>query len=177
MQMGTVRMTPDKEMLFETFVRLRRGDLLIAAIALAAGDRHLAEDLVQTTLVRLYLRWPRLQQDNVMAYARRSLVNGLLDHRRRSFIRHESTVSELPEQATASDEGSGMDADLMTALAALPPRMRATIVFRFVDGLSVEETAAALGCSPGTVKSQSARALEKLRDSLTPALFPSTART
>lgn len=154
------------EINYEYFVRERRSQLLLSATALTAGDRHLAEDLVQITLVRLYLRWPKLSEFNVMAYARRVLVNNFIDHRRRSFIRHESSTDVLPETTDVREDQTTLDPDLMTALAALPPRMRAVVVLRFVENLTVEETASALRCTTGTVKSQSSRALAKLREQL-----------
>ena len=150
---------------FEEFVRRRRRHLVLTATALTAGDAFLAEDLVQGTLVRVYLAWKRARSGNVEAYARRVLVNAFIDHRRRPFVRREHVVASLPEAAASA----GPDLDngyLLSALAALPPRMRAAVVLRHVDDLSVEDTAAALGCSAGTVKSQTARALAKLRESL-----------
>lgn len=150
---------------FEDFVRRRRRTLLTTATALTAGDAFLAEDLVQGTLVRLYLAWRRARSGNVDAYARRVLVNAFIDHRRRPFVRREQVVAAPPDSPAPGDA----DLDhtrLLAALAALPPRMRAAVVLRHVDDLSVEDAAAALGCSTGTVKSQTARALAKLRDAL-----------
>ncbi|HEX2893279.1 MAG TPA: SigE family RNA polymerase sigma factor [Marmoricola sp.] len=150
---------------FEEFVRRRRRALLTTATALTAGDAFLAEDLVQGTLVRVYLAWKRARSGNVDAYARRVLVNAFIDHRRRPFVRREHVVASPPDRAAAA--GADLDdSHLLAALAELPPRMRAAVVLRHVDDLSVEDTAAALGCSTGTVKSQTARALAKLRDSL-----------
>jgi RNA polymerase sigma-70 factor (sigma-E family) len=150
---------------FESFVRRRRGHLVGTATVLTAGDAFLAEDLVQGTLVRLYLAWGRASSGNVDAYARRVLVNAFIDHRRRPFVRREHAVESLPETAQAA--GAELDdTDLLSALAALPPRMRAAVVLRHVEDLSVEDVAAALGCSTGTVKSQTARGITKLRDAL-----------
>jgi len=150
---------------FESFVRRRRGHLVGTATVLTAGDAFLAEDLVQGTLVRLYLAWGRARSGNVEAYARRVLVNAFIDHRRRPFVRREHTVESLPDSAqTAGAELD--DTHLLGALAALPPRMRAAVVLRHVEDLSVEDAAAALGCSAGTVKSQTARGIAKLRDAL-----------
>jgi RNA polymerase sigma-70 factor (sigma-E family) len=150
---------------FERFVRDRRGQLVGTATVLTAGDGFLAEDLVQGTLVRLYLAWGRARSGNVDAYARRVLVNAFIDHRRRPFVRRERAVATLPD--TATSRGAALDdTELLTALAALPPRMRAAVVLRHVEDLSVEDVATALGCSAGTVKSQTARGLAKLRDAL-----------
>lgn len=160
--MGTAR-----EEEFEAYVRRRRGPLLRSATLLTAGDTYLAEDLVQTTLVRLYLAWPRARRTNLDAYARRALVNNLIDEKRRPFARRERLV-ERPPDGIAPAKADVPDA-VLAALAALPPGMRAAVVLRHVEGLSVEETAAAIGSSPGSVKSQTARGLDKLRAALIPS--------
>ena len=147
-------------------MRRRRGPLLRSATLLTAGDTHLAEDLVQTTLVRLYVAWPRARRTNLDAYARRALVNNLIDEKRRPFSRRERVVEQLPEGVEPAR--TGIPDAVLAALAALPPGMRAAIVLRHVEGLSVEETAAALGCGTGSVKSQTARGLDKLRAELIP---------
>jgi len=150
---------------FEMFVRGRRSHLVGTATALTAGDTFLAEDLVQGTLVRLYLAWGRARSGNVEAYARRVLVNAFIDHRRRPFVRRERAVASLPD-AAARRSADTDDTHLLAALATLPPRMRAAVVLRHVEDLSVEDAATALGCSTGTVKSQTARGIAKLRDAL-----------
>jgi RNA polymerase sigma-70 factor (sigma-E family) len=147
---------------FEEFVRRSRGELLATATTLTAGDRHLAEDLTQTALVRLYLAWGRARDTRVEAYARRVLVNCFLDHRRRPWVSRERSVDVLPD--TAGLDVADLDGELVAALRELPPRMRAAVVLRHVEDRSVEEVADALGCSIGTVKSQTARGLNKLRD-------------
>jgi RNA polymerase sigma-70 factor (sigma-E family) len=152
---------------FEAYVRSSRGPLLRSATLLTAGDTYLAEDLVQTTLVRLYLAWPRARRTNLDAYARRALVNILIDEKRRPFARRERPVERLPDSIEPA-RADVSDA-VLSALAALPPGMRAVIVLRHVEGLSVEETAAAVGSSPGNVKSQTARGLDKLRAALVPS--------
>ena len=162
---------------FEAFVRHRRARLVGTATALTAGDAVLAEDLVQGTLVRLYLAWGRARSGNVEAYARRVLVNAFIDHRRRPFVRRERTVAALPDAASVAVDRDFGDAQLFNALAELPPRMRAAVVLRHVEDLSVEDAAATLGCTPGTVKSQTARALAKLRESLEPHRDPISATT
>ncbi|MGW6376160.1 RNA polymerase sigma factor [Rhodococcus sp. NPDC055112] len=168
-------MKSDRDTEFEGFVRQRRAALLRSAALLTNGDAHLAEDLVQVTLVRLYLKWSRVRKTNVDAYARRVLVNNLIDHHRRPAVRRERCVDDVPDIAFTShghplDVVDGcIDHQLLSALATLPPRMRAAVVLRYVEGLSVEETADALDCSAGTVKSQASRGLEKLRRQLEPA--------
>jgi RNA polymerase sigma-70 factor (sigma-E family) len=160
-----------REAEFEDYVRRRRGVLLRSATALAAGDGHLAEDLVQQTLVRLYLVWEGARARNLDAYVRRMLVNNLIDHKRRSFIRREHAVRDLPDTAGPTPADS-IDSDLLSALRVLPPRQRAVIVLRCVEGLTIEEAAEALNCSSGTVKSQTSRGLDKLRHLLASTTEP-----
>ncbi|GAA3532217.1 SigE family RNA polymerase sigma factor [Nocardioides daeguensis] len=158
---------------FEDFVRRRRSHLLGTAAVLTAGDHHLAEDLVQGVLVRLYLAWGRAtRRGGVDAYARRALVNAFIDHRRRPSVARETVTDTVPDRAAAAAPAAAsfgaaeVDAELLAALKALPERMRAAVVLRHVADLSVEDAADALGCSPGTVKSQTARGLAKLRELL-----------
>jgi RNA polymerase sigma-70 factor (sigma-E family) len=146
---------------FEAFVRAHRGALVRFATTLAGGDAHLAEDVVQAALIRVYLARPP-RTGELLPYVRKAVVNGFIDHRRKPFSRREHSRADLPERPV--DDVSGrVDPELMRALAALPVRMRAAVVLRHVEGLSTEETAAALRCSTGNVKSQTARGLDKLR--------------
>lgn len=143
----------------------RRGRLVHTARLLAAGDVYLAEDLVQTTLTKLYVSWSSFRRaGNPDGYVRRTLINALIDERKRVWRRFERSVPELPDRAAA--ETVTEDPELVRALRRLPPRMRAAVVFRFFHELDVAETAEALGVSAGTVKSQTSRALEKLRTAL-----------
>jgi RNA polymerase sigma-70 factor (sigma-E family) len=151
---------------FRAWVEDHRGDLLRTAILLAAGDRWAAEDLVQTTLMRLYVAWPRVRADTVEAYARRSLLNALIDHRRLDATRRELSRVELPETAVSDPSPIDTRSAVFDALAQLPVRMRAAVVMRHLLDLSVEETAEALRCRQGTVKSQTARGLDQLRTAL-----------
>jgi len=156
-------MEPDEQALDEFLVG-RRGRLFRSAYLLC-GDRDEAEDLVQTTLVKVILGWRRLERiDNVEAYARRTLVNVFIASRRRMW-RRERPHGELPERPQA-----GHDADLSltvrAALAALPVRQRTVLVLRYWEDMSVEATAAALGMREGTVKSHSSRGIAALRQSL-----------
>ncbi|MGY1846236.1 SigE family RNA polymerase sigma factor [Blastococcus sp. SYSU DS1021] len=160
---------------FHDFVVRHRGDLLRTATMLAAGDTHLAEDLVQIALTRLYLAWHGVRAPQArLAYARRILVNTLVDESRRPWRRRERSHGELPDVPadhahTETDDRLGR---VGAALAELPPRMRAAVVFRYLHELSVAETADVLNCSQGTVKSQTARALEHLRRALGAAPVP-----
>ena len=163
---------------FSAFVRDHRVELLRSTCLLTAGDTHLAEDLVQIALARLYVAWPRVDPATVAGYTRRIVINAYLDETRRSRWRRERPVPEpdevarsLPVQPWPGEDvvdGSGVRA----ALRALPPRMRAVIVLRHWLDLSVEETAATLGCSQGNVKSQTAKACARLRAVL--AAVPTT---
>jgi RNA polymerase sigma-70 factor (sigma-E family) len=148
---------------FLAFVQGRRTSLLRTSTALTGGDPHLAEDLVQKCLIKLYVGWPRIRSMHVESYARRSLVNALIDERRGAFHRHERAWAEPPEVVRDDPQTDALSADLLWALGQLAPRMRAAVVLRHVDGLSTGETAHALRCSAGTVKSQTARGLERLR--------------
>lgn len=155
---------------FHDFVLARRAGLVRTATLLTAGDAHLAEDLVQSTLTKLYVGWPSfLRAENPEGYVRRSLVNALTDERRRLWRRRERPVAELPDQPhfPGTPDVPGGD-QLRQALKQLPPRMRAALVFRYFYDLGIAETADALDCSEGTVKSQTARALDKLRAALEP---------
>jgi RNA polymerase sigma-70 factor (sigma-E family) len=157
---------------FRQYVHHSRGKLVRTATFFASGDGHVAEDLVQTALMRLYVAWPRVRPDTVDAYARKSMLNALIDNRRRPFVRHEDSRAELPEVPVHDELPSDTDAAVFTALADLPPRMRAAVVLRHLCELSVTETADALNCSEGTVKSQTARGLAHLRERLAPIIAP-----
>jgi RNA polymerase sigma-70 factor (sigma-E family) len=153
---------------FGEFMR-NRASLLHQSAYLLCGDWHLAHDLAQDTLVKAYQHWHRVRQaDSPDAYVRRILLNEVRGRWRRR--ERAVPVSRFPEEREpiapdATDEVARR-AGLMQALLALPLRQRATIILRYLEGMSERETAAALGCSEGTVKSQSARALGALRSFL-----------
>lgn len=155
-------MTADRDEEFRDFVLRRRTSMLRTATLLAAGDAHQAEDLVQTVLTRLYVSWPKFRRtDNPAGYVQRSLVNALIDEGRRPWRRRERPRPELPEGPSRG--AAPMSDPLAEALEDLPPRMRAAVVLRYFHDLTVTDTADLLDCSEGTVKSQTARALDKLR--------------
>jgi RNA polymerase sigma-70 factor (sigma-E family) len=160
---------------FRAFVMARRPALVRLATLLAAGDAHLAEDLVQTALTRLYVAWRRVERDQgPEAYARRILVNAVIDERRRPWRRSETSRADLPD--IPSSDASAEDRDVVrTALAALGPRMRTAVVLRHWLGYDVGECALLLNCSEGTVKSQTARGLDRLRVLLSDELTPTPA--
>jgi RNA polymerase sigma-70 factor (sigma-E family) len=137
---------------------------------LFCGDWHLAEDLTQTTLIKIYRAWPTVQkQDSIGNYARKVLLNTWLDEKRRPWRRSELRVAALPDHPDVGADPDAAEARSWAkhlthqGLLELPPRQRAALVLRYFDDLSVAETAAVLGCSEGTVKSQTARALDTLR--------------
>ena len=131
---------------------------------LMCGDWERAADISQEAMVRIYVAWPRLEQDHgLRAYARRAVINVAIEQARKQSSR-ELPTAHVGDRAV--DDQADQVADrllLMTALAELPPRQRACVVLRFYDDLSVEAVAEVLGCRIGTVKSQTARGLDALR--------------
>jgi RNA polymerase sigma-70 factor (sigma-E family) len=150
---------------FRTFASERLPHLRRVAF-LICGDWHLADDAVSTVLVKLYTRWNQLGSvRNLDGYVRTMLVRAVIDERRRPW-RREETMTALPDTGPSAG-GEQLDhLILRDALARMPPRRRAVLVLRYFEGLTVEETAQAMGCAEGTVKSQTARALASLRDLL-----------
>jgi len=133
---------------------------------LLCGDWHRADDLVQSAITRLYANWPRASRaDNVDGYVRRTLVNTFLAEQRTSWWRRvDLRGADQERSAPGSDVEAALD--LRAALDRLPARQRATVVLRYFCDLPVADTARALGCSEGTVKSQTAKAVDALRELL-----------
>ena len=130
---------------------------------LLCRDWHTADDLVSVSISKLYRHWPRVGAlQGLDAYMRKVLLRTWLDEKRRPW-RREHVTEELPELASAMDHAVVDRAQLVDLLDGLPPRRRAAVVLRLYCDLSVEETAEILGCSAGTVKSQTARGLDTLR--------------
>jgi RNA polymerase sigma-70 factor (sigma-E family) len=145
-----------------------RAQSLRSTAYLLCGDWHHAEDITQAALLKLYLAWPRLaRHDALDAYARKIVLRTFLSEHRRSWRKREQLTDEPPELA-AERPGTEHEMLVRHALAGVAPKQRAVLVLRYFNDLSVEETAAALGCSTGTVKSQSARGLDTLRKRLGP---------
>jgi RNA polymerase sigma-70 factor (sigma-E family) len=137
--------------------RLRRTAFLLC------GDWHMAEDLVQITLARMFVSWRRIRRrDAVYGYASRTLVNAFLADRRRRRGR-ELLTAWLPERPDPAAIAAPEVRMVVLDALATPPKTRVLVVMRYWSDLSVEQVADLLGCSTGNVKSQSARRLDKLR--------------
>jgi RNA polymerase sigma-70 factor (sigma-E family) len=150
---------------------------MLRTARLLTGDPYTAQDLVQASLLRIYQSWGRSGAwDNPAAYARKTLVNVHATWRKR-FWHREVPHDEPGEQAHGVDRADawGDLVDLERALAALPDAQRRVLVLRFYEDLSVEQVAELLGCSVGTVKSRTSRALERIRTQ--PELSGHTGRT
>ncbi len=150
---------------FGSFVASALGPLRATGY-LMCGDWQHAEDAAQEALIRLYRAWPRIERrEALLAYARRTTVRILVDESRRAWRRRERSGDVAGLEAAVPDPADHVVASeaLVAALSRLSPRRRACIVLRFYGDLSVAETARALGCSEGTVKSQTSDALRALR--------------
>ena len=154
---------------FERFVA-ESTEPLVRAAYLVVGDLAEAEDLVQECLIKVAKRWPRVRSmDHPRAYARRVLINLALDgSRRRVRNRGELELGDAVQDGRDEESARELAAidsrsELQQALAMLTPRQRAVLVLRYFEDLSEADTAAALGCSIGTVKSTASRALVRLQ--------------
>ena len=155
----------DREAEFRDFVAAQM-DQLRGLAYVTCGDWQTAEDAVLTALARVYVKWGRI--DNVAGYARTAVVRAAVDETRRPWWRRErSGGDELPERAVPDATAAVHDRiRLRAALRHLAPRQRAVLILRFLEGLSVRQTAEALHCPEGTVKVYTARGLETLRQVL-----------
>lgn len=163
-------MGPGRRDGFREFAEARSGHLYRSACLLASGDTHLAEDLVQETLGRMYLLWGRIARiDNPPAYAQTVLVRAFLTHRRRRSAA-ERPAGRLPGPeagaAGAADADPALRLTLLEALGRLPPKDRAVLVLRYWEDRSVEETADAMNASSAAVRTRTSRALVRLREQL-----------
>lgn len=162
-------MTSDEEQEFGDYV-VARSRRLCEFAYLLCGNWHTAEDVVQTALTRLYLAWRRLHDRGAVdPYVRKIIIRVVLDQRRLASFRKEATWAQPPDDPLARDltDATPDRMAVLEALAKVPPRQRAVIVLRYWEDQSIEETADLLRCSVGTVKSQSARGLQTLRELLT----------
>jgi RNA polymerase sigma-70 factor (sigma-E family) len=163
---------------FAEFVREHTSTLLRTAY-LVTGNRLAAEELVQDTLARLYPKWHRVQAAEVpLAYVRRALTNGYINQTRRAS-RREYAYEDVPERADERDALTQLaDRDeIWAGLRDLPDRQRAALVLRFFEDLSDAESADALGCRIGTVRSLVSRGLAALREHMTQQSPPQAGRT
>lgn len=160
---------------FEEYFVARR-DAVRRTAYLICGDWHRADDLAQTAFVSLHRRWGKIRDRRALdAYVRRSLMRAAIDESRRPW-RREQAVEELPDTPSANGpedivgNAVASRSALVDGLQRVPPRQRAVLVLRFLEGQSVADVAAALRCTEGTVKSQTARGLDALRTALGDAL-------
>lgn len=132
-------------------------------------DWHRADDLVQETLERVYVRWRRVgDPDEPFAYARRTMLHLLLSEQRRMWRSREVTGGPVLEQIGPDVDHAGR-MDMVDAVALLPPRQRVVVLLRYVEDLPVADVARLLSCSEGTVKSQAHAAMATLRHYLAPS--------
>ena len=156
----------ERDAAFTEFVAARQTHLRRVAYAIC-GDWHRADDLLQTALVKLYAAWPRVRRNGrEEAYVRQIIVRANIDEHRRPW-RREQPGLDGHDRATREPLPVEERSALFEALQALPPMQRRTVVLRHWLGLSVQETAAELDISEGTVKSHSSRGLERLQAVLT----------
>ncbi|HSE71879.1 MAG TPA: SigE family RNA polymerase sigma factor [Nocardioidaceae bacterium] len=153
---------------FAEFVTARSATLFRTAY-LMVGEHALAQDLLQESLTKTYLAWPRLREvTNAEAYTRRVITTTAISWRRRRSWQ-EKPAETVPESAVhAAADGFATRAWVWAALQQLPPRQRAAVVLRYYEDLTEAQTAAVMGCAVGTVKSQVAQGLKKLREQLGP---------
>ena len=156
--------TASRDEEFAAYMQARQPSLLRTAYLLT-GDRHTAEDLVQTALAKLYLAWDKVRdRDSVDGYVRRILVNEHNSLWRRGWKKREYATETLPEGRAHDAYDEGVSGALWDVVQSLPKKARAVVVLRYYEELTEAETAELLGISVGTVKSQTSRALATLRD-------------
>jgi len=149
---------------YQEFVRAKAGHLFRTAYFIC-GNWHDAQDLVQTSLAKMYVSWDRIERlDNAEAYARTVMLRTYLSHRRLKRS-GELPVEELGT-AQATSEDQDLRLTLVSALRQLPPRNRAVVVLRYLEGHSNEEIARITGTTVAAVKSRNTRSLAQLRDLL-----------
>lgn len=162
---------PDDDQ-FTAFVQSSSRSLFRTAYLLL-GDHAEAEDLVQTSLAKTYAKWSSVKSvDAAGSYAHTVLLNTAASWFRRRSWRNERPTETLPDHGRDHDLTDRPT--LMAALGTLPPRQRAVVVLRYYEDLSIAQTASLLGCSEGTVKSQTHEAFGKLRRLLGDAVVPTT---
>jgi RNA polymerase sigma-70 factor (sigma-E family) len=161
-QMGDAADAEYVEFVSSRLPKLRRAAYLLC------GDWTRGDDIVSRTLTDVYVHWAKARRaDNLDAYIRTVMVHRFIDEQRRGWSRVR-LVDTLPDRPNHEPADAATGLDLKAALARMPPRQRAVLVLRFLCDMSVEQTAAALGCSTGTVKSQTSNALASMRSLLAP---------
>ncbi|GGY91002.1 SigE family RNA polymerase sigma factor [Streptomyces poonensis] len=153
---------------YQEFAAARAGHLYRSACLLTCGDTHLAEDLVQETLGRVYVKWGRVSRvGNPAAYAQTILTRTFLAHQRRrsSSERATDTFPDLPDQRSA-DADASLRLTLVEALGRLSAKDRAVVVLRYWEDRSIEETADTMNVSSAAVRTRCVRALSRLRELL-----------
>ncbi|KIF68663.1 RNA polymerase sigma24 factor [Streptomyces sp. AcH 505] len=151
---------------FRDFAAGRTRQLFRSACLLTGGDTHLAEDLVQETLGKMYALWGRVSRvENPAGYAQTVLVRTYLTHQRR-LSATERPLAELPEPVVRPGDDPALRIALLDALGRLAPKDRAVVVLRYWEDRSVEETADVMNVSSAAVRTRSGRALAKLREQL-----------
>lgn len=157
---------------FTEYLAARQPGLLRTAYLLT-GDRHQAEDVLQTSLAKLYLAWDKVHDRGAVdAYVRRIMVNENNSLWRRAWKRREYATEVLPEGRHDDAYDDGTNDELWRVVQSLPPRARSVVVLRYYEQMTEAEVADALGISIGTVKSQCSRALSALRERVPAALHP-----
>lgn len=160
-------MTQHRDEEFADYITARLPSLRRLAFLLC-HDWHRADDVAQAAVIKVYLHWSKAASaDNTDGYVNAILVREFLHERGSTWARRVDLTGSPPESAARPVDQDGQ-LDLQNAVAALPPRQRAALVLRFYCDLNVDQSAQILGCAPGTVKSQTARALDALRRTLGP---------
>lgn len=157
---------------FTAYLHARQPQLLRTAYLLT-GDRHQAEDVLQTSLAKLYLAWDKVRdRDSVDAYVRRIMVNENNSLWRRGWKKREFATEVLPDREFRDEYDEGLSGAMWDVVQTLPKKARAVVVLRYYEQLTEAETADLLGISVGTVKSQCSRALAALRERVPEDLKP-----
>jgi RNA polymerase sigma-70 factor (sigma-E family) len=158
-------MASDRDAEFLEYVAAHRGRMLRTARLLAGNDSHWAEDLVQIALTKLYVHWSKVRhEDGPARYADRILVNAFIDERKRLWRQRETSSDKMLDAAPERGPDHADRLTVLSALARLPKRQRAAVVLRYFRDLDVSTVAELMGCSEGTVKSQTSRGLGTMRD-------------
>lgn len=170
--MGSAGHRERRDREFTEYLQARQPSLLRTAYLLT-GDRNQAEDILQSSLAKLYLAWDKVSdRASTDAYVRRIMVNENNSLWRRAWKRREHATEVIPDSPHHDTYDDGRGAALWDVVTSLPPKARAVVVLRYYEQLSEAETADVLGISVGTVKSQCSRAIAALRERVPADLHP-----